>query len=108
MKHHKPTPEERETIIRTSDADDCWYVFSESPAMIRQLKALVQRVGGKEEPAQTSTGYRCVLPKAAINALAAKRQYRPLREEERQARVARLHGQTSSSVGSVDKEIMDE
>jgi hypothetical protein len=42
----KLTLAERETIIRTSDADNCWYVFSESSAMIRQLKALVQRVGG--------------------------------------------------------------
>jgi hypothetical protein len=42
MKHHKLTLEERETIIRTSDADDCWYVFSESPAMIRQLTTLVE------------------------------------------------------------------
>ncbi len=108
MKHHKLTPEERETIIRTSNADDCWYVFSESPAMIRQLKAMVERVGGKEEPAQTTTGYRCVLPKAAVNALVAKRQYRPLTQEERQARVARLHGQTASNAGSMDDEIMDE
>ena len=52
MKHHKLTVKERETLIRTSDADDCWYVFSKSSAMIRQLKALVERVGGKEEPAQ--------------------------------------------------------
>jgi hypothetical protein len=108
MKHPKLTLEERETIIRTSDADDCWYVFSESPAMIRQLTALVERVGGKEEPAQTTTGYRCVLPKAAVNALVARRRQRPLTKEERQARVARLHGQTSGSAGSMDEEIMDE
>ena len=105
MKHHKLTPEERETIIRTSDADDCWFVYSDSPAMIQQLTALVERVGGKEEPAQTTTGYRCVLPKAAVNALVAKRQYRPLTEEERQARVARLHGHMSSSAGRMEEEM---
>jgi hypothetical protein len=105
MKHHKLTMEERETIIRTSDADDCWYVFSESPAMIRQLTALVQRVGGKEEPAQTTTGYRCVLPKAAVNAMVARRHYRPFTEEERQARVARLHGQMASTAGLIEEEI---
>src|SRR5262245_11554786 len=108
MKHHKLTLEERETIIRTSDTDDCWYVFSESPAMIRQLTAFVERVGGKEEPAQTTKGYRCVLPKAAVNALVAKRQYRSLTEEERQARVARLHGQSSSSAGSMDEDMTNE
>ena len=80
-------------------------VYSDSPAMIRQLTALVERVGGKEEPAQTTTGYRCVLPKAAVNALVAKRQYRPLTEEERQARVARLHGQTASSAGRMEEEM---
>jgi hypothetical protein len=96
---------ERETIIRTSDADECWYVYSDSPAKIRQLRALVQRVGGQEEPAQTTTGYRCVLPKAAINALMARRQYRPLTQEERQARVARLQGKVSSTAGSVEKEM---
>jgi hypothetical protein len=104
MQHRKLTLEERETIIRTSDADDCWYVFSESPAMIRQLTALVERVGGKEEPAQTTTGYRCVLPKAAVNALGARRQYRPLREDERQARVARLQGKGTSTAGRVEQE----
>jgi hypothetical protein len=104
MKHHKLGREEQETIIRTSDADDCWYVFSESPAMIRRLQALVQRVGGKEPPAQTSTGYRYVLPKARVNALVAKRQYRPLTEEERQARVARLQSRVSSSAGTSDTE----
>jgi hypothetical protein len=103
----KLTPEERETIIRTSDAEECWFVYSDSPAMIWQLQALVERVGGKEEPAQTSTGYRCVLPKAAVNALGARRRQRPLTKEERQARVARLHGQTSSSAGSMDEEMMD-
>jgi hypothetical protein len=105
MKHYKLKLEERETIIRTSDADDCWYVFSESPAMIRQLQALVDRVGGKEQPAQISTGYRCLLPKAAINALIARRQYRPLTQEERQARVARLQSKVSSTAGSVEKEM---
>jgi hypothetical protein len=107
MKHQKLPLEERETIIRTSNADDCWYVFSESPAMIRKLTALMERVGGKEEPAQTATGYRCVLPKAAVNTLGARRQYRPLTEEERQARVARLHGQTASSAGHTDEEIIN-
>ena len=99
------TAAERETIIRTSDADDCWYVFSESLAMIRQLTALVERVGGKEEFAQTTTGYRCVLPKAAINALIAKRQCRPLTQEERQARVARLQGKVSSTAGHIETEM---
>jgi hypothetical protein len=105
MKHYTLTPEERETIIRTSEADDCWYVFSESPAVIRQLRALVERVGGEEEPAQTTTGYRCVLPKRAVNALVAKRQYRPLTEQERQARVARLHGRTASNAGRMEEEM---
>jgi hypothetical protein len=101
----KLTPEERETIIRTSDAEECWFVYSDSSAMIRQLKALVERVGGKEEPAQTTTGYRCVLLKAAVNALVAKRRYQPLTMEERQARVARLHGQTTSNAGHMDEEM---
>jgi hypothetical protein len=105
---YKLTPHERETIIRTSDADECWFVYSDSPAMIRQLKALVKRVGGMEEPAQTTTGYRCVLPKAAVNAVLARRKYRPLTEAERQVRVARLHGQTPSSAGSICEGIMDE
>ena len=76
--------------------------YSDSPAMIRQLTALVERVGGKEEPAQTTTGYRCLLPKAAINALIARRQYRPLTQEERQARVARLQGKVSSTAGHIE------
>lgn len=105
---YKLPPHERETIIRTSDADDCWFVYSDSPAMIRQLKASVKRVGGMEEPAQTTTGYRCVLPKAAVNAVVAKRQYRPLTGAERRARVARLHSQRPSSAGSIDEGIMDE
>jgi hypothetical protein len=63
------------------------------------------RVGGKREPAQTATGYRCVLPKAAVNAVVARRQYRLLTEEERQARVARLHGQPASSAGYTDEEM---
>jgi hypothetical protein len=104
----KLTAQERETIIRTRDADECWYVFSDSPALIRQLQSLTERVGGKEEPPQTSTGYRCVLPKAAVNALGARQRQRPLTKEERQARVARLHGQTSSSAGSMDEEMLDE
>jgi hypothetical protein len=108
MQRYTLTSAERETIIRTSEADDCWYVFSESPAMIRQLQALVERVGGKEESAQTTTGYRCVLPKAAVNALLAKRQYRPLTEEERQARVGRLHGQTASIAGRMDEKMTHE
>jgi hypothetical protein len=105
MKHHKLTPDERETIIRTSDAEECWYVYSDSPATIQQLTALVERVGGKDEPTQTTTGYRCELPKAAINALTVKRQYRPLTEEERQARVARLHNQVTSTAGRIEEEI---
>jgi hypothetical protein len=51
MDHTKLTTAERETIIRTSDAEACWVVYSDSPAMIRQLQVLVKRVGGKEEPA---------------------------------------------------------
>lgn len=58
MDRTKLTTTERETIIRTSDAEECWVVYSDSPAMIRQLQVLVIRVGGKEEPAQTTTGYR--------------------------------------------------
>jgi hypothetical protein len=108
MDRTKRTTAERETIIRTSDADDCWFVYSDSPAMIRQLKALVDRVGGKEEPAQLTMGYRCVLPKAAVNALVAKRQYRPLTEAERQARVPRLQGRMPSRAGSINEEIMDD
>jgi hypothetical protein len=100
----KLTAQERETVIRTSDADECWVVYSDSPAMIRQLQTLVARVGGKEEPAQTATGYRCVLPKAAVNALVVRRHYRPLNEEERQARVARLQGRTPSRAGQRDAE----
>ena len=107
MQHHKLTLEERETIIRTSDAEEYWFVYSDSPAMIRQLIALVERVGGKEEPAQTTTGYRCVLPKAAVNALGARRRQRPLTKEERQARVARLHSPTASNAGRVDEEMAD-
>jgi hypothetical protein len=105
MKCTTLTAAERETIIRTSDAEEGWVVYSDSPAMIRQLKAFVERVGGKEAPAQTTMGYRCVLPKAAVNACVAKRQYRPLTEGERQARVARLHGPTASSAGSIDAEM---
>jgi len=108
MDRTKLTTAERETIIRTSDAEACWVVYSDSPAMIRQLQALVKRVGGTKEPAQTTTGYRCVLPKAAVNALVARRQYRPLTEAERRARVARLHGQRSNSAGSMEEEIMNE
>jgi|SRR6266850_3036175 len=108
MHPYKLTAPERETIIRASDADDCWVVYSDSPAMIRQLQVLVKRVGGKEEPAQTSTGYRCVLPKAAVNALVAKRKYRPFTEAERQVRVARLHSQTASNAGRMDENITSE
>ncbi len=46
MKHYKLTLAERETIIRTSDAEEGWVVYSDSPAMIRQLQALVKRTGG--------------------------------------------------------------
>jgi hypothetical protein len=97
MDRTKLTTAERETIIRTSDAEVCWVVYSDSPAMIRQLQVLVKRVSGTEEPVQTTTGYRCVLPKTAVKALVARRKYRPLTEEERRARVARLHGQTASN-----------
>jgi hypothetical protein len=107
MERTKLTAAERETIIRTSDAEACWVVYSDSPAMIRQLQALLRRVGGMEDPAQPITGYRCVLPKATINALVARRQYRPLTEEERQARVGRRHGQTPSSVGTMDEAMTD-
>ena len=102
MDRHQLTPFERETIIHTSDAEAGWIVYSDSPAMIRQLTGLVERVGGKEEPAQTTTGYRCLLPKAAVNALIARRQYRPLTQEERQARVARLQGKVSSTAGDIE------
>jgi hypothetical protein len=108
MNRTKLTTQERETIIRTSDAEAGWVVYSDSPAMIRQLQVLVKRVGGKEEPAQTSTGYRCVLPKAAVKALVARRQYRPLTEAERQARVARLHGQRASSAERMDEDSTSE
>jgi hypothetical protein len=33
MKRHNLTPEGREVIMPSSDADDSWYVFSESPAI---------------------------------------------------------------------------
>jgi hypothetical protein len=104
MDRHQLAPFERETIIRTSDADTCWMVYSDSPAMIRQLQVLVKRVGGTEEPAQTTTGYRCVLPKAAVNALVARRRYGPLTDEERQDRVARLRSKPRSSAGRSDSE----
>jgi hypothetical protein len=107
MERTKLTTAERETIIRTSDAEACWVVYSDSPAMIRQLQVLVKRVGGKEEPAQTTTGYRCVLPKTAVKALVARRQYRPLTEEERQARVARLHGHTASNAERMGEETIN-
>jgi hypothetical protein len=105
MDRIKLTAAERETIIRTSDAEEGWVVYSDSPAMIRQLRVLVKRVGGQEEPTQTGTGYRCVLPKTAVNALVARRRYRPLTGAGRQARVARLHGPTASSAGSIDAEM---
>jgi hypothetical protein len=97
MRRTTLTAAERETIIRTSDAEEGWVVYSDSPAMIRRLQALVERVGGQEEPAQTGTGYRCVLPKTAVHALVARRRYRPLTEAERQARVARLRSKAPSS-----------
>ena len=47
-----------ETMIRTSDAEACWVVYSDSPAMLRQLQVLapgymaerpaVQEVGGED------------------------------------------------------------
>jgi hypothetical protein len=101
------TTVERETIIRTSDAEEDWVVYSDSPAMIRQLQALVKRTGGLEEPAQIGTGYRYVLPKVAVKALVAKRQYRPLTEEERQVRVARLQAKEPSTAGSTDEGMTD-
>jgi phage gp37-like protein len=79
-------------------------VYSDSPAMIRQLRALIARVGGQEEPAQTGTGYRCVLHKTAVNALVARRRCRPMTEEERQARVARLQRKAPSSAGRMDED----
>jgi hypothetical protein len=97
MNRIRLTAAERETIIRTSDAEEGWVVYSDSPAMIRRLQALVERVGGQEEPAQPGTGYRCVVPKAAVNALVARRRYRPLTEAERQVRVARLRRKVPSS-----------
>jgi hypothetical protein len=97
MNRTRLTAAERETIIRTSEAEEGWVVYSDSPAMIRQLRALLKRVGGKKEPAQTSTGYRCVVPKTAVNVLVARRRYHPLTGEERQARVARLRRKAPSS-----------
>jgi hypothetical protein len=107
MKHYKLTLAERETIIRTSDAEEGWVVYSDSPAMIRQLQALVKRTGGLEDTAQTTTGYRCVLPKVAFNALVARRHYRLLTEDERQARAARLQSKVSSSAGSLHEGMTD-
>ncbi len=37
------TREERETILRTSDADDCWIVSTASPRYIRKFTKLDYR-----------------------------------------------------------------
>jgi hypothetical protein len=52
------TREERETLIRTSDADDTWEVFTDSPRVAR----LLARRGWK--PGPDSRTY--VLPAAAV------------------------------------------
>ncbi len=41
--------------------EEWWFVFSDSPAMVRQLEVLVKRVGGKEEPAELTGGKLSVM-----------------------------------------------
>lgn len=78
------TREERETHIWRSDADDVWWIFTESPAMIRKLEKVAQAQGIELE--RVGEGIRCRLPHKWVR-ISVSRQYTP---EQKAALAARL------------------
>lgn len=59
---------ERETIIRTSDGDDGWEIYTASPVMARRLAKLCETLGIPLEPVG-HWGYGRICPTAPSNSL---------------------------------------
>ena len=77
--------EERETIIRTSAADDTWEVYTCDPVMARRLQKLCELMGISLVPVG-SWGVRATLPRSCV------RLHKPMAisDEERQRRADAL------------------
>ena len=79
------TREERETIIRTSAADDTWDVYTSDPVMARRLKKLCASLGISLVNVD-AWGVRATLPRSCV------RLHKPMAisDEERQRRADAL------------------
>jgi hypothetical protein len=94
------TRPERETIIRTSDGDDGWEIYTPSPVMARKLAKLCKSLGIELQP-EGHWGVRASLPKGAVKL--TKRSV--ISDAERERRTARLaaarEARKAAAVGSV-------
>ncbi len=93
------TRPERETIIRTSDGDNGWEIYTASPTMARRLAKLCKSMGIELQP-EGHWGVRAYLPKGAVKL--TKRS--AISDAERERRTARLAAaraaRKAASVGS--------
>jgi hypothetical protein len=79
------TREERETIVRTSDADDCWVISTASPKFIRRFTKLGYQTDDRVlNPAE----YRSF--KVPLNLVTFRRPRKKLSEKEIAARMRSL------------------
>jgi len=83
----KLTRAEMETIVRTSDADDCWVISTVSPKFIRKFERLGYQ---SDDTALNPDGYRTF--KVPLNQVSFRRPRKKLSEKEIAARVRSLHG----------------
>ena len=82
----KLTRMEQETIVRTSDADDCWVVSTVSPKFVRKFERLGYQT---DDTVLNPDGYRAF--KAPLNLISFWRPRKKLSEREIAAWIRSLH-----------------
>lgn len=87
----KLSKEERETIIRISDADELWDVYSSSPKMMRKL----DRVASACEVRENGNGIYAKCYQLHKNQISIRKLY-SLSKNDREDRIKRVNSNTPS------------
>jgi len=80
--------EERETIIRKSDADDCWDIYASSQKEMKKFDKVAELI----EVLSDNEGIYAKLYKLSFNQISFRKPYR-LSDEEKNKRANRLNHQ---------------
>lgn len=88
---------ERETIIRKADDEDCWSIYTCSPAMAKRVLRMAGRPGVSAEKVD-AYGYRFTLPASCIR-FVAPRALSDAEKEQRRRALARA----KEAVGDVSR-----